>query len=202
MGTRYRTLDFLGWGPYYRVGTDGTLWTRIVMRGRGLGSGIRGVYPHVGAEWKIMPGYDPYDGPRGRVTRKLGYRKVVLRFSGKRKCIFVHHLVLLAFVGPCPKGMVCRHFPDANPSNNRLENLQWGTPKENTADRIVHGTDFCRERHPMHKLTESQIAHMRQLYSEEPKWKKPKKWSLRALASHFGISLSQACRIVRNESWK
>ena len=41
----------------------------------------------------------------------------------------VHRLVLEAFVGPCPEGMCCRHFPDRDPSNNKLENLSWGTKK-------------------------------------------------------------------------
>jgi hypothetical protein len=35
--------------------------------------------------------------------------------------------------------MVCRHL-DGNPINNRLENLRWGTHKENKADAIKHGT--------------------------------------------------------------
>jgi hypothetical protein len=52
----------------------------------------------------------------------------------------VHRLVLEAFVGPCPIGMQCRHFPDPNPANCNLKNLQWGTPMENTEDKRVHGT--------------------------------------------------------------
>lgn len=48
----------------------------------------------------------------------------------------VHRLVLAAFVGPSP--MLGRHL-DGNPKNNRLDNLRYGTPLENSADRIIHG---------------------------------------------------------------
>lgn len=51
----------------------------------------------------------------------------------------VHRLMLEAFVGPCPPGMQCRHL-NGDRADNCLENLIWGTPKENQADRITHGT--------------------------------------------------------------
>lgn len=47
--------------------------------------------------------------------------------SGHR---IVHKMVLEAFVGPRPKGMVCCHL-DNNGCNNKLGNLKWGTMKEN-----------------------------------------------------------------------
>jgi hypothetical protein len=52
---------------------------------------------------------------------------------------YVHRLVLLAFVGPCPDGMECRH-KDGDKRNNRLSNLMWVTPLENSADKYTHGT--------------------------------------------------------------
>ena len=65
-----------------------------------------------------------------------GYSIVVLYGKITRK---VHHLVLESFVGPRPEGMICRHL-DGDPSNNKVENLAWGTYKENTADMNTHGT--------------------------------------------------------------
>jgi HNH endonuclease len=54
--------------------------------------------------------------------------------------VWVHHLVLEAFVGPAPEGKpICRHFPDRDRHNNRLDNLQWGTYLENEADKLFHG---------------------------------------------------------------
>jgi hypothetical protein len=53
-----------------------------------------------------------------------GYPCVVLSKKGKRKPCTVHRLVMLAFTGPCPNGMVVAHA-DGNPLNPRLENLRY-----------------------------------------------------------------------------
>jgi hypothetical protein len=68
-----------------------------------------------------------------------GYMHVGLSSNRIQRGHKVHRLVLEAFVGPCPEGMQCRHL-DGNPSNNRLENLCWGTPIENWDDKVRHGT--------------------------------------------------------------
>ena len=68
-----------------------------------------------------------------------GHQRVRLSDHGKSKNYYIHHLVLRAFVGPCPEGMECRHL-DGNPQNNNLNNLMWGTCKENRADAMEHGT--------------------------------------------------------------
>lgn len=45
----------------------------------------------------------------------------------------VHHLVMLAFVGPRPAGMdICHNNGD--PADNRLENLRYDTRRENLLD--------------------------------------------------------------------
>ena len=73
-------------------------------------------------------------------TLPLGGYKFLALHDGKRsKSHRVHRLVLEAFIGPCPKGMECRHL-DGNGSNNRLENLKWGTIEENWEDKRRHGT--------------------------------------------------------------
>jgi len=113
-GVHYRSLDFLGY-PWYEVGDDGSVW--------GLYCG-----GYVGrARKRLSPKRD-----------RRGYLRVRLANGAYHKRTFqVHRLVLLAFVGPCPEGMQTRHFPDPDRTNNRLENLRWGTAKENAADRAV-----------------------------------------------------------------
>lgn len=79
---------------------------------------------------------------KGRVlaqplSGKYKYRTVAL---GAGNTAYVHRLVLEAFVGPCPEGMEACHFPDRDPSNNRLENLRWGTHRENMDDMRKHGS--------------------------------------------------------------
>lgn len=71
-----------------------------------------------------------------------GYLVVGLVQSGGRSVKRrVHRLVLEAFVGPCPLGQEGCH-KHGDPSNNRLENLYWGTKPENAQDQVRHGTHF------------------------------------------------------------
>lgn len=64
---------------------------------------------------------------------------VYLTRNSKKMTAKVHQLVLEAFVGPRPEGMVTRHL-NGDPSDNRLTNLAWGTHAENNADTVQHGT--------------------------------------------------------------
>jgi len=54
------------------------------------------------------------------------------------KTVLLHPLILEAFVGPRPEGMIACHWDD-NPANNRLSNLRWATPSDNMFDRIRNG---------------------------------------------------------------
>ena len=68
----------------------------------------------------------------------LPYEEVNLSKDGKFKTRVIHRLVLLTFKGPCPMGHIAMHQND-NPKDNRLINLKWGTPSENTTDAIKKG---------------------------------------------------------------
>ena len=57
------------------------------------------------------------------------------------RLLFVHRLVLAAFVGPCPDGLVVRHL-DGDGTNNDLRNLTYGTPTENNYDTVRHGRNY------------------------------------------------------------
>jgi hypothetical protein len=70
--------------------------------------------------------------------RRGGYLMVALTVQDKTTKVFVHRLVLDAFVGRCPEGQQCRHL-DGDPTNNHLSNLAWGTAAENATDRDIHG---------------------------------------------------------------
>ena len=120
-------------------------------------------------EWRAVPGYEGrYEASDAGLVRSLdrhvemlsrtGNRYTQLRrgrvlspgkLNGKhlhvvlegRNDHLVHHLVLEAFVGPCPPGMEARHADD-DPSNNNLSNLSWGTRGENSGDSIRNETHF------------------------------------------------------------
>lgn len=83
----------------------------------------------------------------------IGHEHVVLCYDGRNETRQVHLLVMAAFVGPAPDGMECLHL-DGDPTNNRLDNLRWGTRSENNYDRVRHGRDHnvakthCPQGHP------------------------------------------------------
>lgn len=47
----------------------------------------------------------------------------------KKMTVYVHRLVLTAFVGPCPEGMAGLH-ENGNIVDNRLSNLRWAVPPQ------------------------------------------------------------------------
>ena len=64
-----------------------------------------------------------------------GYPTVCLG-RGKRK--LVSRLVAEAFI-PNPRNLPLVRHMDDNPLNNNVENLQWGTQKDNMQDCVKHG---------------------------------------------------------------
>jgi hypothetical protein len=107
----------------------------------------------------------------------------------------IHRLVLEAFVGPCPEGMECRHHPDRDPANNRLENLRWGTRTENVADMKRDGTQFVArgELCGKAKLTAERVLEMRA--------RRRGGALLSALAQDFGVTPQAAGWICSGKRW-
>lgn len=143
-----------------------------------------------GETWKPIPGWEGYyqASDHGRVRsldrtitypsgkevrlkgkilspgkREQGHLYVILNNHGFRKTMMVHRLVLEAFVGPMPKGIVCCHN-DGNPANNHLDNLRYDTVQGNILDKFKHGTDHYSTRETCirgHKLVEPNIVDAR-----------------------------------------
>lgn len=59
-----------------------------------------------------------------------GHLAVNLSKEGIRRTIYVHRLVLAAWIGPCPTGQECRHGPNGV-TDNSVSNLSYGTSSEN-----------------------------------------------------------------------
>jgi predicted XRE-type DNA-binding protein len=160
----------------YGASKDGQIWTRKkIGPPYGLTTHWRKVKCHPNRHGHLV------------FTRKIRKENRVLN-------VFAHHMVLECFVGFAPKGMVCRHFPDRNPANNRLENLQWGTRKENQADRKVHGTDDRGEKSFNAKLTEEKAMQILQLSRDGLPQSR--------IAKIVNISQQQVSNVVSGKCWK
>ena len=125
--------------PGYRAGRDGTIWSKRLSGGR------------MAKQWKLLTGG----------LDKYGYRKTIL-FRGDGTCRHCrwHTVVLEAFIGPCPPGLVGCHN-DGDKLNNRADNLRWDTQKNNLKDRDRHGTDQRGDRGTNRVLNSKQVAEIR-----------------------------------------
>lgn len=105
----------------------------------------------------------------------------------------VHRLVLDTFVGECPEGMECCHNNGIR-TDNRLDNLRWGTYAENQHDKNKHGTHNKGERHGRSRLTEAKVVLIRSLYETGmfPQMK---------LATMFDIGQDHVSDIVNYKLW-
>lgn len=172
MSTRYRSIDG---DKGYRVGSDGTVWSCLVK----ISLGNKGSKQIAGETWRQLK----------LLVSRDGHLYVMIR-GRKRK---VHQLVLEAFVGPRPPGMEARHFPDRDPTNNRVENLSWGTHQQNIHDQRVHETDNSGERNGQAKITAAEVKSLR---SDAVAGITPTN-----LSKKYGISRTQVRRIVSGKRW-
>ena len=116
--------------------------------------------------WKEVPGFPGYEvSDHGRVRSYMkqmgpahggwsmtdkpqrylklipcpsGYLHTAVANNGTSWFCTVHQLVMLAFEGPCPEGMVICHN-DGDRKNNRLENLRYDTQSANVREAVWHG---------------------------------------------------------------
>jgi hypothetical protein len=138
-----------------------------------------------------------FEGQMMALSRKsIGYAQV--RISDGRggvKSALVHRLVLEAFVGPCPAGLLACHN-DGDGFNNRLDNLRWDTQQSNQLDRRKHGTvPFNKgEAHPQHKLTEAIVRRMFERRKEG--------WTNQRIADEAGVTCGMASMVLHGKRWQ
>lgn len=135
----------IGWRPL-RAAIEKRLFVAMEGTTRAATSRWETPIDFVGETWLPVQGW-PYEvSDQGRVRRHdcapkkatvgaHGYDVVSLNQSGAQRTFTVHGLVLEAWRGSRPDGMEARHL-NSNRADNRLANLQWGTPAENSNDRV------------------------------------------------------------------
>ena len=122
-----------------------------------------------------------------------GYLQVSVSINGKITSRSVHALVLDAFKGKRPSGLIARHL-DGNKRNNTPENLCYGTHYENAQDRKAHGAYTNGGRHHNSKLTNEQAVEIRAKRSSGVK--------VKDLAAEYKVSTSTIESIIYKKSYK
>lgn len=113
--------------------------------------------------------------------------------SGEIVKVYRHRLIAETFIGPCPEGQQCRH-KDGTKTNADISNLEWGTAKENSADKLRHGTHTEGDIHPASKLSRKAVLEMRKMRENGDYFHQ--------IAKRFGVSTMTAHRAATGTSWR
>lgn len=124
---------------------------------------------------------------------RVGYLVVTFSRDNKTHTFYIHRLLLQAFVGPCPEGCEALHI-NGNRLDNRLENLRWGTRKENVVDAIRHGTATIGVRNKEAKLTKSDLGWIFDM--------RKMGFFVREIAPHFKVSTNTIQRALSGATYK
>ncbi len=121
--------------------------------------------------------------------------KGYMTLSCNRKTIFVHRLVLESFVGF--SNLTVNHL-DGIKDNNKLENLEYITQKENNLHSIeVLGNHQRGSKNKKAKLTEEQVIEIYKAYRP-----RNKEYGLQALANKYGVDVSLIHLITSGKTWQ
>jgi len=166
-------------------------------------------------EWRDIPEYESYYqiSNRGRLRGldrrdKLGriwpgkilrvhrtangYLRVELNREGQSRKWPVHRLVALAFHG-VPGGDVVINHINGNKTDNRPENLEWTTQKENDRhSREILGNHGRGESNGHAKVTEHQVREIRE--------KRPY-FTLHELGEQYDVSYSTIWAACMGQNW-
>lgn len=171
--------------PGYRVGNDGSVWCNSPRGNRDIKT--KGPLP-----WRLL---------RQNRTRS-GHYYVALWRNGRGKTWRVHRIVLFAFRGPPPPGLICARL-DGNPGNNKLDNLVWTTHKENSAHAVQHGTWAHGETHGRAVLTAERVsaivATVRAKRDDRVNGRRYGAYT--AVAKQFGVEAATVRDIMEGTTW-
>ncbi len=124
---------------------------------------------------------------------KIGYLQVTLDSYNKK---YVHHLMAIQYFNHIPSKQLQVNHKDGDKTNNRLENLEIVTPKQNTNHAITIGIHKNQkgENNYSSKLTDAQAREIKYLLY----WKK----SIKDIALKYGVSTTTIYLILEGKTWK
>lgn len=126
---------------------------------------------------------------------KFGYARINLRDeNNKSKSFFVHRLVAMNFLQNPNNYPEVNHI-DCNRLNNRTDNLEWVSKKQNIKHSFLYGKKSNKGRkNPNAKLIEEDIVAIRAL-------NKTGRFSNNQISKLFNISSSSVDNIINNTTW-
>lgn len=109
--------------------------------------------------------------------------------------VYVHRRVCEMAHGPAPSEL---HEAAHSCGNGDIgcvnqRHLRWATPKENAADKILHGTENRGENHNWAKLKKSDVVEIRQAANSV---------SRKTLADRYGVSKHTIGHVLSGRSWR
>lgn len=112
---------------------------------------------------------------------------------GKQKTSSIGSLLLTTFVRLPEPGELCRHLNDIN-TDDRLDNLAWGTQKDNMDDMSRNGHNLIGENHKGSKLFPLDILNILHLC-------KQKKYTNMKISKMYNVDPTTITDINKRRSW-
>lgn len=130
-----------------------------------------------------------------RRPNKRGYYRLGFKIAGET---LIHRIVALTFLQKDDDRDIINHI-DSNPSNNRINNLEWCTQRENVIHSYKNGRTTAPKclsgsKHKNSKLLESDIPLIKSRYEET------KNYCI--VAKEFAVSEGCIRKIILGDTWK
>jgi hypothetical protein len=162
-GEEWRPVTFPSFGTSYAVSSFGRVWKTAAS------------LTHPAGELRPQ-----------EVNRYLGF---VMKTQGQRKAVTVHRMVAMAFLGAPPSPRHVVNHKDGDRTNNRVENLEWVTSRQNSLHALCELKTF-RGRF----ISPDQAQQIRERYAVGELQKD--------LAKEYGVYQQQVSLLIRGKGWQ